>query len=84
MGTLGKLSASVIPAIGKAVTALLSLVAAHPFLAGFTVTALAVLAFSDEIKAAMDTLAKFFTEKILPALEQLFYKGRRIGREICG
>lgn len=81
MGTLGKLSASVIPAIGKAVTALLSLVAAHPFLAGFTVTALAVLAFSDEIKAAMDTLAKFFTEKILPAWNSFFTKaGELVGK----
>ena len=73
-GTLGKLSASVIPAIGKAVTALLSLVAAHPFLAGFTVTALAVLAFSDEIKAALDALGKFFNEKILPAWNSFFTK----------
>lgn len=81
MSTLGKLSASVIPAIGKAVTALLSLVAAHPFLAGFTVTALAVLAFSDEIKAAMDTLAKFFTEKILPAWNSFFTKaGELVGK----
>lgn len=81
LSVMGKLSASVIPAIGKAVTALLSLVAAHPFLAGFTVTALAVLAFSDEIKAAMDTLAKFFTEKILPAWNSFFTKaGELVGK----
>lgn len=81
IGTLTKLSATVIPAIGQAVTALLSIVAAHPFLAGFTVTALAVLAFSDEIKAAMDALAKFFTEKILPAWNSFFTKaGELVGK----
>ena len=74
LSSLSSLGGKVLPAISGALSGLLGLVAAHPFLAGFTVTAVAILAFEDQIKAVLEGLSAFFTDTILPAWDAFFGK----------